>query len=81
MKRKYVRGIELLAELDRLVQANSQFIIATHSPILMAFPDAEVLEITKNGIAAVPYRETEHYVLTRRFLEQPERMLRYLLEK
>ena len=76
-----MRLMTLLAELDRLVQANSQFIIATHSPILMAFPDAEVLEITENGIAAVPYRETEHYVLTRRFLEQPERMLRYLLEK
>ena len=76
-----MRLMTLLAELDRLVQANSQFIIATHSPILMAFPDAEVLEITENGIAAVPYRETEHYVLTRRFLEQPERMLRYLFEQ
>lgn len=71
----------LLAELDRLVKADSQLIIATHSPILMAFPNAEILEITESGIKSVPYRETEHYLLTRRFLEQPDRMLRYLLEK
>lgn len=74
-----MRLMTLLAEMDRLVKADSQLIIATHSPILMAFPDAEILQITETGIDAVPYRETEHYVLTRRFLEQPERMLRYLL--
>lgn len=76
-----MRLMTLLAELDRLVKADSQLIIATHSPILMAFPNAEILEITEAGIKSVPYRETEHYLLTRRFLEQPERMLRYLLEK
>ncbi|MGN0479801.1 MAG: AAA family ATPase [Hominenteromicrobium sp.] len=76
-----MRLMTLLVEMDRLVQADSQFIIATHSPILMAFPDAEILEITETGIASVPYKETEHYTLTRRFLEQPERMLRYLLGK
>lgn len=76
-----MRLMTLLAELDRLVKADSQLIIATHSPILMAFPNAEILEITESGIKSVPYRETEHYLLTRHFLEQPERMLRYLLEK
>ena len=64
----------------QLVERDSQFIIATHSPILMAYPGARIYELSENGIASVEYRETEHYQLTRRFLENPERMLRYLLE-
>lgn len=75
-----MRLMTLLAEMDQLVRAESQFIVSTHSPILMAFPGAEILQITDAGIFPTPYRETEHYVLTRRFLEQPEQMVRYLLE-
>ena len=74
-----MRQLTLLAQMDALVKEGAQFIVATHSPILMAFPGAEVLEITENGMRAVPYRETEHYAVTRRFLEAPERMLQYLL--
>ena len=70
----------LLAYIHALTKQNSQFIIATHSPILMAFPDAEVYELTEKGIASVDYRQTEHYQLPRRFLENPERMLHYLLD-
>lgn len=71
-------------ESTKLQQASinkrSQFLIAPHSPILMAYPGATVLELTENGIRPVDYRETEHYQLTRRFPENPERMFRYLLE-
>ena len=74
------RQLTLLGEMHQLVGRNSQFIIATHSPILMAYPGARIYELSENGIAPVTYRETEHYQLTRRFLEDPERMLRYLLE-
>lgn len=70
----------LLAEIDALAKMHSQFIIATHSPILMALPNAEVYELTEGGINSVDYKQTEHYQLTRRFLENPERMLCYLLE-
>lgn len=70
----------LLAQIHELVKQRSQFIIATHSPILMAYPGAEVLELTQTGISCVDYRQTEHYQLTRSFLENPEKMLRYLLE-
>ncbi|MEA5142335.1 MAG: AAA family ATPase [Oscillibacter sp.] len=73
------RLMTLLCEIHRLVEANSQFIIATHSPILMAYPGAALYELTDTGIRAVAYRETEHYQLTRRFLENPEQMLHYLL--
>lgn len=74
------RLLTLLAEMDRLVKADSQFIVSTHSPILMAFPNARIYELNENGVRAVAYKETEHYQLTRRFLENPERMLRHLLE-
>ncbi len=74
------RLLTLMVEIDRLVKADSQLIIATHSPILMAFPNAEVLEFSKDGIRKTDYRETEHYQITKGFLEHPERMLRYLLD-
>jgi predicted ATPase len=75
------RLMTLLVCIHDLVQKHSQFIIATHSPILMAYPGAAVYELAEDGIRLVDYRETEHYQLTRRFLENPERMLRYLLEE
>ena len=67
--------------IDDLVKNDSQLIIATHSPILMAYPGADILQFSENGIQAVPYKETEHYQVTRRFLEDPGRMLRYLLDE
>lgn len=76
-----MRLLTLLSEMDRLVKQNSQFIISTHSPILMAFPGAEILELSNEGIRSVNYRETEHYQVTRRFLENPEKMLHYLLDE
>lgn len=76
-----MRLLTLMAEIDALVKDDSQFIIATHSPILMAFPNAEILEFSEDGIKRVDYKDTEHYQLTRRFLENPEKMLHYLLEE
>ena len=76
-----MRLMTLIAELSRLVKQDSQFIISTHSPILLAFPGAEVLQLSDSGIERVGYRDTEHYRVTRRFLENPEKMLRYLTEE
>ena len=59
----------------------SQFIIATHSPMLMAFPHVDVLEFSAEGIQKVDYRNTEHYQVTKRFLDNPEVMLNYLLSE
>ena len=67
--------------MDRLVKKDSQFIIATHSPILMTFPEAQILEFSDKGIKEVEYKDTEHFKITKSFLESPERMLRYLLEE
>ena len=74
------RLMGLLVRIHDLVEAHSQFIIATHSPILMSYPGAQVYELTEAGIQAVDYRDTAHYRMTRSFLENPERMFRYLLE-
>lgn len=74
------RIFTLMAEMDRLVRSESQLIVATHSPILMAFPGACIYQLTDSGIERVGYEETEHYQLTRRFLENPEKMLKYLLD-
>ncbi|GHU74936.1 ABC transporter ATP-binding protein [Clostridia bacterium] len=73
------RLLTLLAHIQLLVNNHSQFIIATHSPILMAFPGAEVILLDEEGIRTVDYRETEHYQITRMFLDNPGRMLRHLL--
>lgn len=72
------RILQLLCDMKKLVDQDSQFIIATHSPILMAFPGAEVLELTEEGIHSVTYKDTDHYIITKRFLERPEQMLKEL---
>jgi predicted ATPase len=69
------RQLSMLAAMHRLVQAGSQFIIATHSPILMAYPDALLYVFSTDGIAATPYVETEHYRVTKAFLTRKEAML------
>ena len=60
------------------MKAGSQFIIATHSPILMAYPGADVLLLSEDGIESVDYKETEHYINTKRFLGAPEKMFQEL---
>lgn len=75
-----MRLLTLMAEINDLVNKNSQFIIATHSPILMTFPNAQILEFSQNGIKSVKYQDTEHFQITKSFLENPEKMLHYLLD-
>jgi predicted ATPase len=58
----------------------AQFIIATHSPILLAFPGATVLSLDDGVIREVAYQETPHFQLTRDFLTSPERFFRYLFD-
>lgn len=74
-----MRLLTLMAEINALVKKDSQFIIATHSPMLMSFPGAEILELSQKGIERVSYKDTEHYKITKQFLDNPEKMLHYLL--
>jgi len=75
------RQMALLVRIHDLVMRGSQFIIATHSPILMAYPGAEIMEFSENGIVNVDYKKTENYQLTLRFLESPETMIRELFDE
>jgi predicted ATPase len=75
------RQMSLLAAMHDLVGKGSQFIVATHSPILLGYPEAVIYLLTEGAIARVPYIETEHYVITKSFLNNPEGMLRELLSE
>lgn len=75
------RQLAVLSRIHDLVEDNSQFIIATHSPILMAYPDACIYQCNKEGITEIAYEDTEHYKVTRDFLANPKRMMDILMER
>ena len=75
------RQLSVLTRLHELTDDGSQFVIATHSPILMAYPEATIYNFTPTGIEQVAYTDTEHYRVTRDFLLRPERMLKILLSR
>lgn len=70
--------LALLAMLRDMVAQDAQFIVATHSPILLAFPGATIYSFDRAPVEAVQYEQLEHVVLTREFLNAPERYLRAL---
>jgi predicted ATPase len=73
------RQLQLLALMHSSCKQGSQLMIATHSPILMAYPDAWIYVLDTEGIRLVPYEETEHYLISRGFLSNPRRTLEALL--
>lgn len=73
------RQLSVLPLLHRLVYHRSQLVIATHSPILLAYPHARILEFGEQGIREIAYADTEHFRITKDFLNRPERMLELLL--
>ncbi|HLG45331.1 MAG TPA: AAA family ATPase [Reyranella sp.] len=75
------RQLAFLSRLHDLVKDGSQFFIATHSPILMAYPDAAILMFENGPPRWIEYRDTEHYGVTRTFLNDTERMLDILLDR
>ena len=73
------RQLAMLSRLHDLVEGKSQFIIATHSPILMAYPNATIYECGERGIHPVAYEDTEHYRVMHDFIANPQRMLAILM--
>src|SRR5438046_3921623 len=73
--------LALLAMIGDMVSQNAQFIIATHSPMLLAFPDAQIYSFDKTPVAVVAYEELDHVRLTRDFLNAPERYLNQIFDK
>lgn len=74
-----LRQLSLLARIHDLAEARSQFIIATHSPLLMAYPKAQILEITGKGIQERQLEETGHYKIMKQFFDDKDRLLHHLL--
>ncbi|MBS0211434.1 MAG: AAA family ATPase [Planctomycetes bacterium] len=73
------RQLQFLSLLNSYCRRGCQFVIATHSPIIMAFPHATIYEFSPVGIREIKYQESEQYRVTRGFLEHPERSLEILL--
>lgn len=73
------RQMAALTAIHQLVEASSQFIIATHSPILLAYPNAKIIQFDRSGVSEVSYEDTEHYSVTRDFLNNYPRRLEQLL--
>jgi predicted ATPase len=73
------RQLSMLVRMHDLIAENAQFIIATHSPILMAYPEAWIYQIGAKGLDRVAYEDTEHFEVTRNFLNHREAMLKQLL--
>jgi len=76
------RQLLLLGLIDRLARHNSsQFVIATHSPILLAYPHSTIYGLDDTGIAPIAYEETEHYKVTLDFLTNRAAYLRHLTDE
>ena len=75
-----VRQMALLTRIHELVQQNSQLIIATHSPIIMAYPYSQIIQLTETGFCSVAYEQTEHYLIMKEFTNNRGKMLKILLD-
>lgn len=73
------RQMAALASIHKLVEDESQFIVVTHSPILLAYPRSKIINFDASGLTEVKYSETEHFSVTRDFLNNYPKMLKELL--
>ena len=73
-----MRQMALLSLMAQLAEDGSQFLIATHSPILTAYPGAVIYELREDGMRETAYRDTQNFFLTERFIRNPEKMAREL---
>ncbi|WP_055106659.1 AAA family ATPase [Paenibacillus ihumii] len=74
------RQMAMLSRIHELVNEYSQLIISTHSPIIMAYPDSVIYQLTPEGIHETTLEETDHFIIMKEFMNGRERMLRELLE-
>jgi len=73
------RQLAALSAIHLLVEDSSQFIIATHSPILLSYPNAKIIQFDQSGVSETTFEETEHFAVTRDFLNNYPRRLDQLL--
>ncbi len=75
------RQLAALSAIHQLVEDSSQFVIATHSPILLSYPQAKIYRFDASGISEVAFEDTEHFSVTRDFLNNYPRRLEQLLRE
>jgi predicted ATPase len=76
------RQLTLLVIINEMCRnSTSQFIIATHSPILLAYPNATIYSCDSNNLETVAYKDTNHYKVTKNFLDNPDRYLHHLFNE
>lgn len=73
------RQLAAISAIHQLVEASSQFVIATHSPILLSYPHAKIIQFDASGVSEVSYEDTEHFAVTRDFLNNYPRRIEQLL--
>ena len=73
------RQLAALSAIHQLVEASSQLVVATHSPILLSYPHAKIIQFDRSGLSEVAFEDTEHYAVTRDFLNNYPRRLEQLL--
>jgi predicted ATPase len=74
------RQLAALSAIHRLVEDSSQLVIATHSPMLLAYPHAKIVLFDDSGVNEVAYEDTDHYAVTRDFLNHHEQRINRLLD-
>lgn len=76
-----LRGqLALMRRMYELIAQGSQFVVSTHSPVLLGYPAATIYALSESGIARIAYEETENYTLTRSFLDDRDQFFRHLFE-
>ena len=73
------RQLAALSAIHQLVEDSSQFVIATHSPILLSYPHAKIIQFDGSGVSEVAFEDTEHFAVTRDFLNNYSNRLERLL--
>jgi len=73
--------LALLAMIGDMVSQDAQFVVATHSPMLLAFPDAQIYSFDRTPVEVVAYDDLDHVRITREFLNAPQRYLNQILER
>ncbi|WP_079529552.1 AAA family ATPase [Halobacillus hunanensis] len=75
-----IRQLSMLTRIHELVQKGSQFLISTHSPMIMAYPNAKIIELSDEGMNETQLENTGHYSMMKQFFEDKERLLHHLFQ-
>jgi len=75
-----LRQMSMLTRINELVHQGSQFIISTHSPIIMAYPNAKIIQLSEDGLKETKLEDTDHYSLMKQFFDDKDRLLHHLFQ-